>query len=349
MTFREHDDLGRTDKVDADLLSFCAALGSDADAVQGAGGNVSVKDGGVLHVKASGTWLRDAEQRDIFVAVERDEILRRHAARDTNLADLADAAGLRPSIETAMHALIPQRYVVHAHCVEALAGSAHAGTDELLAGKLAAFRHALVPPVPPGMPLALAVERALAERPGAEVFLLMNHGLIVAGESLEATRRTLAAAREALALPVRVPAALDRAGLAARNDMGWNAPEGAFVQTSGADPLSAALASRGPLYPDHVVFLGPVVPSAAPGEPLSRAAARFEKDFGYRPVWMLFPGLGVLAAPGLTSGALAMLDGLGRVAQRLAPDFEPLRTLPAEIVAGLVDWEAEAYRRRLDA
>lgn len=337
----------RTVVVNADLIAFCAKLGADADAVQGAGGNVSVKQGDVLQVKASGTWLRDAGRKHVFVAVSRREILKRHAARDVNLADLADA-GLRPSIETAMHALIPQRYVVHVHCVQALAGSAHADAETLLRERLSAFRHVLVPPVMPGMPLALAVESALNGHPGVEVFLLRNHGLIVAGETLEGVACTLNAARNALALPVRTPPLPDLATLAARNDMGWHLPEGEYIQATGADPVSASLAGQAPLYPDHVVFLGPVVPVAADEETLSQAVARFEERFAYRPLWMLFPGRGVLAAPGITAGTLAMLDGLGRVAQRLAETFQPLRTLPEEIIRNLVGWDAEAYRRRLD-
>jgi len=46
-----------------------ARVGKNILLVQGAGGNSSVKDGDVLWVKASGTWLADAEDQDIFVPV----------------------------------------------------------------------------------------------------------------------------------------------------------------------------------------------------------------------------------------------------------------------------------------
>ena len=52
------------------VRAFCDRIGKDPLLVQGAGGNVSWKDGDVLWVKASGTWLSDAIGKDIFVPVE---------------------------------------------------------------------------------------------------------------------------------------------------------------------------------------------------------------------------------------------------------------------------------------
>ena len=48
------------------LLAHSARIGADPALVQGAGGNTSLKRDGVLWVKASGTWLRDAERRAIM-------------------------------------------------------------------------------------------------------------------------------------------------------------------------------------------------------------------------------------------------------------------------------------------
>jgi rhamnose utilization protein RhaD (predicted bifunctional aldolase and dehydrogenase) len=334
--------------VDSDFIAFCVTLGTDADVVQGAGGNISVKDGDTLRIKASGMWLRNAAEKDVFVSVSRQEILRRHALHDENLADLANAAGLRPSIETGMHALIPQRYVVHIHCVDALAHSTHHDAETRLQNVLAPFRHALVPPVRPGLPLALAVEQALSAEPGVTMFILMNHGLIIAGNTLDETRDTLKAARTVLALPIR-PALQATAALAARNDLDWHIPTSGYVQTIAVDPESLRRIRQAPLYPDHVVFLGPRIPVAPSGGGVAFALDGFEKESGYRPLWMIFPGEGVLISPQCGPGALAMLDALGRVGQRLTAAFEPLRMLPPDIIQGLTQWEAETYRKRLNA
>ena len=51
------------------ISNFCQRIGADPLLVQGAGGNVSWKEGDDLWVKASGTWLADAVSQDIFIPV----------------------------------------------------------------------------------------------------------------------------------------------------------------------------------------------------------------------------------------------------------------------------------------
>ena len=332
--------------MDADFITFCSTLGADPDVIQGAGGNISIKNGDALCIKASGLWLKDAARKNTFVTVSRKEIVRRHRLRDENLHDLADASGLRPSIETGMHALLPHRFVVHVHCVESLALSAHRDAERAFAERLVSFRHVLVPPVRPGLPLALAVEEAMARQPDASVFVLMNHGLIVGSDTLEETRQTLNAVRDALALPVRSPS---HAGtdLESLNYMNWHVPQDDFIHTVAADQETLRLVRQAPLYPDHVVFLGPIIPVAVDGECLSAAIERFERHHGFRPQWMVFPAQGVLTAPQNNVGEMAMLDALGRVGQRLRSSFRPLRTLPAGIIHDLTQWEAETYRKKI--
>ena len=52
------------------IRSLSANLGSDPLLVQAAGGNTSLKTDGVMWIKASGTWLRDALAKDIFVPLD---------------------------------------------------------------------------------------------------------------------------------------------------------------------------------------------------------------------------------------------------------------------------------------
>ena len=118
------------------LRSVSARIGADPLLVQAAGGNTSLKDDGVMWVKASGTWLQDAQAKDIFVPVDFQALRKALAVDDTACetsvefvrTDLNDG-GLRPSIETTVHALIPQRVVLHVHCVNTIAwakiGRAH--------------------------------------------------------------------------------------------------------------------------------------------------------------------------------------------------------------------------------
>lgn len=52
-----------------ELRRMSARVGRNILLVQGAGGNSSIKQNDLLWVKASGTWLADAEHKNIFVPV----------------------------------------------------------------------------------------------------------------------------------------------------------------------------------------------------------------------------------------------------------------------------------------
>ena len=45
------------------FLAVSARIGGDIGLIQGAGGNTSLKDDGVLWIKASGRWLVEVEAR----------------------------------------------------------------------------------------------------------------------------------------------------------------------------------------------------------------------------------------------------------------------------------------------
>src|SRR4051794_11050527 len=53
-----------------DLRRMSARVGANILLVQGAGGNSSVKRDDVLWVKASGAWLSEAKEKNMFVPVE---------------------------------------------------------------------------------------------------------------------------------------------------------------------------------------------------------------------------------------------------------------------------------------
>ena len=105
----------------AQVLEFCAQIGTDALLVQGPGGNVSWKEDGVLWIKASGKWLADAKSSEIFVPVSLPPLQNALAKSDFTIVPTAiSGSQLRPSIETLLHVLMPHKIVVHLHPVEML-------------------------------------------------------------------------------------------------------------------------------------------------------------------------------------------------------------------------------------
>ena len=85
------------------FLTLSKEIGRDILKTQGAGGNTSFKRNGVMWVKASGTWLAHAGERDIMVPVAVEpltEALRAgrpsaEKAVDFGVAEL-NVSGVRP-------------------------------------------------------------------------------------------------------------------------------------------------------------------------------------------------------------------------------------------------------------
>jgi len=306
-----------------------ARLGHDPLLTQAAGGNTSIKLDGVMWVKASGLWLAAAAERPSFVPIDL-ATGQQHATGDAALDRL------RPSIETSMHAVIPQAVVLHLHAVATIAWAVQQDARALVAEKLDGLAWAFVDYVRPGLPLCHAIEAAIAERQ-ADVFIMGNHGLTVAAADCASALALLEDVERRLAIaPRSLPAAnVDRLALAP----GYRPPRDARCHRLAATPDISALAVQGSLYPDHAVFLGRAIAMAS-GD---RVDARKEP-----PLVLIVPGQGVLVSTDISEGAEAMLLALMLVLERLPPQA-PLVWLPHAEVDALSNWEAERYRRSLDA
>lgn len=311
------------------LRRLAARIGRDPALVQGAGGNVSIKLPGAMWIKASGTWLADAECSDIFVPV------------DESLAVCGpNPAGLRPSIETSLHAALPHAVVLHVHSVDAIAWAVRTDAAALLADRLAGLPWALVSYRQPGSALTAALREAMA--PGTDVFILANHGLVVAADDVPAAEALLRDVVRRLAIvPRKAPEVRTHPSAQA----GFRPVDDPFVHSLATDPASLAVAAAGVLYPDHVVFLGPE-PLMIDGDADLGAALRRVVPNQLPPRWLIVRGRGVLIADDVARGGEEMLRCLADVAARI-PAGTNLNVLTADEVAALVDWEAEHYRQRL--
>lgn len=337
------------------LRRLAAAIGSDPRLIQGAGGNVSIKFGDIMWVKASGTWLADAVTNDIMVPVAlapvRDAIARADAlAERAETAVVADlkATGLRPSIETSMHAALPHPVVLHVHSVDAIALAVREDAAELLAERLVGLRWALVPYCRPGLPLTRAIGEAT---PGGavDVLILANHGLVVAAADPASAEALLDEVVARLSCPPRSATAGDAAAVAAAiAGHGFRLPADPAAHAIATDEHSLAIAEAGVLYPDHVVFLGRAPLVLDPGEDPGDALARLEELGRPRPQWLIIRRLGIAVAEGVPRGAEEMVRCLADVAARI-PAGAAVAVLEDDDIAALIDWDAEAYRRQLAA
>ncbi len=328
------------------FLALSAELGSNPLLVQAAGGNTSLKHDEHLWVKASGTWLSEATTRPIMVPVDLktlQEALAQQApeAEHPQNFSLAPEGALRPSIETVVHAVMPQKVVLHVHCVETIAWAVQADAEASLQELLAAESWAFVPYTRPGLPLAQAIQERLT--PDTEVLILGNHGLVVAGETLDAARQKLYSVHQQLARTrrpdVSAPVEALRSYL---KDTPYRLAEDA-VHGLAMDPLSLRLAASGSMYPDHVIFLGSGLQVLPAGGSLTDYLERFGDEL---PKAVVVESTGVLIHNAAPRGVDEMLLGLKEVTARLRAE-DGIRKLDVDQEAALLNWDAEKYRQRL--
>jgi rhamnose utilization protein RhaD (predicted bifunctional aldolase and dehydrogenase) len=331
------------------LLDLSARVGADPALVQGPGGNTSIKEAGTLWIKASGLWLMQARERDVMVPVALDPLLEA-LERDDPACEKAEGfviaernpSGLRPSIETTVHALMPQKIVVHVHCVETIATAVQVNAEAIVAEKLAGVPYAFIPYARPGLPLAKAIAARLHD--GISVLILGNHGLVVAADTVteaEALLREISYRLSAKPRNAPIPDRPPLLRLAFGSDYGL--PDDDAIHAAATDLESVRIGAGGNLYPDHVIFLGDALAIAGPDE----TAVEVARKHPNAPI-MLFPGKGVLTHRDITAGALAMARCFADVAGRI-PEGARLRYLTPQENAELLGWDAEKYRQALNS
>ncbi|OBZ92306.1 N-acylmannosamine 1-dehydrogenase [Pararhizobium polonicum] len=335
------------------LLDVSARVGADPALVQAAGGNTSIKEGGTLWIKASGLWLMQARQRDVMVPVALDALLdalerddpSTEKAQDFVIAD-RNPSGLRPSIETTVHALMPQKVVIHVHCVETIATAVQVDGEAIAASKLAGIAHVFVPYARPGLPLAKAIAARI--RPDTSVLILGNHGLAVAGETVAEAEALLAVVSRRLALARRKAPEADLSTLSRLAvGSGYTLPDDGLIHDAATDLTSCRIAAGGSLYPDHVIFLGRGSFVAAPGDTAVSIEAQAQAEGVALPPALLFPGKGALVSREINAGAAAMARCLSDVLGRI-DEGARLRYLTDAENAELLGWDAEKYRQELN-
>jgi len=324
----------------AALKRVSAELARDPLLIQGAGGNTSLKCDDVLWVKASGCWLEDAEDKPVFVPVCTSMVLdniARHAADCCAGARLSDPASdhLKPSIETALHAIMPHAAVIHAHAVNstttALLADGRARFERAMAGDL---RGLYLPYATPGLPLAKAVQQAVAEDSAPDVILLQNHGVVVGAESPDAAARLLKEIERRLALAPRALPEPESERLAACEDVRYEALP--FASGIALDPYLFELLTNSVFTPDQVVFLGGPIRGDGAREPNATA-----------PALILRKGIGAFQRRDASAGTRAVITWLAHIAERI-PEGVKVLSLPDREVASLLGWDAEHYRLELD-
>ena len=335
-----------------DISQFCAALGKDRLLVQGAGGNVSWKEDGVLWVKGSGTWLANADKEDLFVPVNLIDLT--HALSLENFDITPQVVGeqtLRPSIETILHALMPQPIVVHLHAIDALAHlvtrDSQASIQQLFKeAKESAIHTAFVGYHKPGPELAQAIDHALKRKPNTNVIFLKNHGIVIGGNSIRGIESLLQSITDIFRsekASKQSPFSKILPAVAPKCAQHYVAFPDVEVHQLALDPiLFKRLQSDWALFPDHVVFLGPK----------SFTYSSWDDCIAQEPALADWPELivientGVFVRPDFSLAKTAQLGCYYDVISRVAPNAQ-LEPLDEAAIHALLNWDAEKHRQQM--
>jgi rhamnose utilization protein RhaD (predicted bifunctional aldolase and dehydrogenase)/NAD(P)-dependent dehydrogenase (short-subunit alcohol dehydrogenase family) len=278
----------------SECVHYSRLIGSDPSLVLHGGGNSSVKtrwrditgrDIEVLFVKGSGSEMSTITPAEFApLALGRlHELLELESLSDAQMMSELAAASLdpeapRPSVESLLHAFLPFHAVQHSHA-DAIVTLTNAANGERIVDDVLGDRVVVVPYVMPGFDLARQVRRVWEEQPQVEArgMVLMKHGLVTFGatsrEAYENHVELLSLADmwldEHAPLPDTEPAQLPDGSLAELADLRLHVSRtagrplvlqrhtDAVVRRFVARPDVAALTTKGPLTPDHVIRTKP--------------------------------------------------------------------------------------------
>ncbi len=319
---------------------LCAKLGSNPLLSQGAGGNYSWKSEDSLFIKASGMWLSDAQYKNIFVEVNRSNYL--NELKENNFdVDLINYSqnGLKPSIETSMHALLPQKYVIHLHPIKVLSVLVQKNWKLLIQEKLknSSIIFNLIDYHKPGKELAEAINISKNLNSSANVYFLKNHGLIVAEDEFESFKNLILKT-----LSLFSDGKLDEQDSYSSelkisdipNYLHFNHP--VISKLISESIFQETLEKNWRIYPDHLVFMG-MRPT------FSSKLSLKESEKECKPVIFFEASNGCYISKNHTKAQLAQLRCYFDVLFSI-DDYSTIESLSENDSLDLFNWDAEKYR-----
>ena len=355
----------------AALAAMSNKYGSNPAYVLAGGGNTSFKSNDNLWIKGSGTALATIKAED-FVVMDRSKLNlmwtadypENEAARESAvLQDMMDARvegeTRRPSVETLLHDLFPQKYILHVH--PTLINGLTCSVEGEAAMRKLLPEAVWVDACKPGYILALECKEKMdaykaANGKDADLLFLQNHGIFFAADTAEAvgalaekTMATVTAAitrfpnEEGVAVDDATAARIDAIGKKLASLYGGYCFAVANQEILGYDPATKSLS------PDHIVYAKAKQLALESEEGLEEAFAAFEKENGYKAKITFIKGLGMFACDSTEksaqTAASVMYDAVKVVCY--AESFGGVQPMPEFLIDFIVNWEVESYRSKV--
>jgi len=336
-----HEDLRKLSNLSKDI-------GRDLNLIQGAGGNTSVKINDELWVKASGYWLSDANQKNIFVPVNYKKVVdgvekRRNDPVSEAVIHTGDTRGFRPSIETTLHAVMPQKYVAHTHSVNVIANTIAQSYLLELEERLQGLSWGIVDYARPGLPLTQGVREVA--KTGADVIILANHGIVIASDDIDELKNKIKDVEKRLHRSAR--AIENKFKFKKAHDLiqqtEYVLPKYELIHSLALDSEIIKIISHRSLYPDHVIFVGPGPMLVMSLKEVNRLFSSGNEEHKI----VIVKDIGVVVHKTSSENMIGMLHCLANVLLRTKPK-ENLHYLSEQDELDLSGWDAEKYRQSIE-
>lgn len=355
------------------LAEMSNKYGSSAEYVLAGGGNTSFKNSENLFIKGSGTALATIKPEE-FVKMDRsklaemwnktypaDEKEREAAVLEDMMNARAYGEARRPSVETLLHDLFVQQYILHVHpaLVNGLTCSVN---GEKTMNEL--FPDAVwVPACRPGYILAVEckakIDAYIKANSGKQPNLLFleNHGVFFAADTTE--ELDILAEKVMSALRAQVKREPDFSSVDFDADKAA-ALAPAIRTVFGEGELATAkficnkeLLDYDPFTksftPDHIVYCKARPLIINDTADIAEEFAKFKADNGFKPKIVYVRGLGIFACGATVKEAstagIVFMDAV-KIAV-YSESFGGCSTMTDDLINFIVNWEVESYRSKV--
>ncbi|MBE6748480.1 MAG: class II aldolase [Ruminococcaceae bacterium] len=361
-----------------ELVRFSNFYGSNEELVLAGGGNTSAKEDGVMYIKGSGTSLSTitkdgfvkmnrAKLRDIFTKTYPDNDKEREALflEDLSAAKEPGEESKRPSVETTLHSLFEYTFVLHLHpaLVNGLTCSQN-GKEK--ARELFGDSVIWVDVCKPGYVLSkicfdLMEEYKKKMGKSADMILLENHGVFVAGNTVEELGEKLGLITSKIRNEIKREPDLSSGEFDGDKSMStFNVLNDTFSDESvitydpSVESLNVAKSKDTvekiykPFNPDQIVYCKPYPLYIEDEKTIPEKVEEYKTQNGFLPKLILVKDCGAYAVDVSEKGSenASMLFNDALKIACYAESFGGGKPMTDELTDFIVNWEAEAYRSK---
>ncbi len=360
------------------LVEFSNFYGSNEELVLAGGGNTSAKDGDVMYIKGSGTSLSTIT-KDGFVKMNRTKLKeifsKTYPDNDKErealfLEDLSNAKepgeeSKRPSVETTLHSLFEYTFVLHLHpaLVNGLTCSQNGKSK---AKELFGDSVIWVDVCKPGYILSkicfdLMEDYKVKMGRSADMILLENHGVFVAGNTVEELGEKLGLITSKIRSQIVIEPDLSSGEFDGDKSMStFNILNDTFSDdfVISYDPSVESLKVAesedalkkiyNPFNPDQVVYCKPYPVYVEDEKDIPEKVNEYKNKNGFLPKIILVKDCGAYAVDASEKGSenASMLFNDALKIACYAESFGGGKPMTDELTDFIVNWEAESYRSK---